>query len=125
MALQLSYYRLYKTSCPTYESASTRPFLHGRTETIRVCSEHSVAFTKNFDREDVSTEQKRELLIQAIQNHTKLTVEASAGHGVDRHLLGLRIMASPEELKQIKLFTDPSYIKGMSFKLSCTNIIHV
>lgn len=31
MALQLAYYRIYKTSCPTYESASTRQFLHGRT----------------------------------------------------------------------------------------------
>lgn len=49
MALQLAYYRIYKQSCPTYESASTRQYLHGRTETIRSCSLESVAFVNAFD----------------------------------------------------------------------------
>jgi hypothetical protein len=31
----------------TYESASTKQFLHGRTETVRCCSDASVAFVKS------------------------------------------------------------------------------
>jgi carnitine O-acetyltransferase len=54
MALQLAYFRIYKNPCATYESASTRQFLHGRTETIRSCSNESVAFTKSFDQKDIS-----------------------------------------------------------------------
>lgn len=52
MALQLAYYRRQGGPCPTYESASTRGFLHGRTETVRSCSIDSVAFTKAFDDKD-------------------------------------------------------------------------
>ncbi len=53
MALQLAYYRQYGEPCPTYESASTRGFLHGRTETVRSCSVDSVTFTKAFDDKDI------------------------------------------------------------------------
>ncbi|KAJ1669190.1 Carnitine O-acetyltransferase mitochondrial, partial [Spiromyces aspiralis] len=52
MALQLAYYRLHGQPCATYETASTRAFLHGRTETIRSCSSESLAFTKAFDDPD-------------------------------------------------------------------------
>lgn len=61
MVFQLAYYRIYKKPCPTYESASTRQFLHGRTETIRSCSQTSVAFTKAFDNPDVPVHFKKSL----------------------------------------------------------------
>lgn len=38
MSLQLAYYKIHKKVTATYETASTRAFLHGRTETIRTCS---------------------------------------------------------------------------------------
>lgn len=41
MAMQLAYRRLHSKGTPTYETASTRLFLHGRTETIRTYSEDS------------------------------------------------------------------------------------
>ncbi|KAG1471185.1 hypothetical protein G6F56_002266 [Rhizopus delemar] len=53
MAFQLAYYRQYGQPCPTYESASTRKFLKGRTETVRSCSVESVAFTKAWDDKDI------------------------------------------------------------------------
>lgn len=53
MAYQLAYYRQYGKPCPTYESASTRKFLTGRTETVRSCSADSVAFTKAWDDRDI------------------------------------------------------------------------
>ena len=45
------------------------------------------------------------------------------GHGVDRHLLGLRCqIKTEEEKKKAYLFTDPSYIQSMSFALSTSNM---
>ena len=53
MAYQLAYYRHYGTPCPTYESASTRKFIAGRTETVRSCSVESVQFTQAWEDKDV------------------------------------------------------------------------
>lgn len=54
MALQLAYYRLHKEITPVYESASTRFFKHGRTETGRSMSVESLNFIKAFDDDNVS-----------------------------------------------------------------------
>jgi carnitine O-acetyltransferase len=53
MVYQLAYYRHYGKSCPTYESASTRKFTAGRTETVRSCSVETVAFTKAWEDKDI------------------------------------------------------------------------
>lgn len=53
-AIQLAYRRLHGKHVATYETAHTRLFYHGRTETIRVCSEESVAFTTAMLDEDAS-----------------------------------------------------------------------
>ena len=60
MVYQLAYYRQYGKPCPTYESASTRKFLTGRTETVRSCSVDTVAFTKAWDDKDVKVCIQRE-----------------------------------------------------------------
>ena len=66
MAIQLAYYRLHKKSVLTYESATTRLYFEGRTETIRPVSEHSVAFVQSFDDPTVSREKVKESLRKAI-----------------------------------------------------------
>ncbi|KAF9429658.1 Carnitine O-acetyltransferase mitochondrial [Podila epigama] len=123
MALQLAYYRHYGTWTPTYESASTRIFLGGRTETVRSCSVESVAFVKGFESKHADTIEKQRLLQKAIESHLEYMKAASVGKGVDRHLLGLRsMMQTPEEQKQALIFQDPSYIQSMYFKLSSSNM---
>ena len=54
MALQLAYYRMHKEVTAVYESASTRFFKHGRTETGRSMSVESLNFIKAFDNDDVA-----------------------------------------------------------------------
>jgi carnitine O-acetyltransferase len=54
MAIQLTYYRTHSTITPTYETAQTRTFRHGRTETIRVCSMKSKQFVEAFDDPEIS-----------------------------------------------------------------------
>ncbi len=44
MALQMAWYKTRGSFSATYETASTRMFLHGRTEVIRTLSEQSRAF---------------------------------------------------------------------------------
>lgn len=53
MALQLAYYRLHHECPPTYESASTRVFARGRTETIRTLSEESKEMCEKWDASNV------------------------------------------------------------------------
>lgn len=46
IALQLAYYRMHGKPAPTYCTASTRQYYHGRTETCRSCFPESVDFAK-------------------------------------------------------------------------------
>lgn len=46
MALQLAYHKSHNAPVATYETASTRAFLHGRTDVIRTLSEESWQWVK-------------------------------------------------------------------------------
>ena len=48
LALQLAYFRMHRTPTPVYETALTRTFQHGRTETIRSFTMESYAFLRAF-----------------------------------------------------------------------------
>ncbi|RHZ56868.1 hypothetical protein Glove_396g10 [Diversispora epigaea] len=123
MAIQLAYYRQYGEPCATYESASTRGFLHGRTETVRSCSVDSLEFTKAFDDKDIKKGKKIELFTTAIKSHIEYMIAAVNGKGVDRHLLGLRTqLQSDKEKESASLFNDPSYQKSSHYKLSTSNM---
>ncbi|KAI9269944.1 acyltransferase ChoActase/COT/CPT [Sporodiniella umbellata] len=123
MAFQLAYYRHYGEPCPTYESASTRKFLTGRTETVRSCSVESVAFTKAWEDRDVKMATKLEMFQKAIASQSEYMKAASNGQGVDRHLLGLRCQMTPEEAasQDAAIFQDPSYWGSQYWRLSTSN----
>lgn len=124
MVYQLAYYRQYGKPCPTYESASTRKFLTGRTETVRSCSVDTVAFTKAWEDKDVKMTDKLALLKKAIDSHMEYMKAASNGMGVDRHFLGLRCHMTPEEAKsdEAAMFSDPSFAASQYWLLSTSNI---
>ena len=50
MALQLTFYRIHGYCAAVYETAATRKFLHGRTETCRSLTPEQQEFVENFDR---------------------------------------------------------------------------
>ncbi|KAJ1957829.1 hypothetical protein EC988_000632 [Linderina pennispora] len=123
VALQLAYLRLHGRPAPTYETASLRAFLHGRTETIRSCTPEAIAFARAFDDSDVTLSRKLALFQQAVGAHIEYTRAAAAGKGVDRHLLGLRVQIRDEaEASRATLFQDPSYVQSMSFAMSTSNV---
>ncbi|KAF7728290.1 hypothetical protein EC973_006465 [Apophysomyces ossiformis] len=123
MVYQLAYYRHYGKPCPTYESASTRKFLTGRTETVRSCSVDTVAFTKAWEDKDVKMSTKLSLLEKAIASHLEYMKSASNGQGVDRHLLGLRCQMTAEEAESngAAIYQDPSYWGSQYWLLSTSN----
>ncbi|PVU98816.1 hypothetical protein BB559_001274 [Furculomyces boomerangus] len=97
MALQLSYYKIHKEVAPTYESASTRMYSHGRTETIRSLTNEAKRFVENMynylggkreSGEEISIVYKS--LEDAAKKHVTVSRLAAQGMGIDRHLLGLR-----------------------------------
>ncbi|KAL7750452.1 Carnitine O-acetyltransferase mitochondrial [Sorochytrium milnesiophthora] len=121
MALQLAYYKMYGVCRPTYESAQTRKYAYGRTETGRSVSNESVAWVKAMESADGSNEEKAALLKKAIAYHGKYMADASVGKGVDRHLLGLRLLLGPNDPKP-SIFSDPAYTNSCHWNLSTSQL---
>lgn len=126
MAMQLAAYRLYKKQVATYEAASTRTFLHGRTETIRPVSPESQAFIECMglkpSDDPASREEKLALLKQAASVHDEYQHKASKGLGVDRHFFGLSSMKRNGE-KEPSLFSHPLYLRSKHWQLSTSSVI--
>uniref|UniRef100_A0A672QGZ2 Peroxisomal carnitine O-octanoyltransferase n=1 Tax=Sinocyclocheilus grahami TaxID=75366 RepID=A0A672QGZ2_SINGR len=125
LALQLAYYRLHGKSGSCYETATTRRFFHGRTETMRPCTVEAQDWCRTMlnPTATVSALCKRQALNAAFSKHNKLMAEAQDGRGLcfDRHLLGLYLIAKEEGLPVPELYMDPLYTKsggGGSFVLS-------
>ncbi|KAJ4243572.1 Carnitine O-acetyltransferase mitochondrial [Fusarium torreyae] len=121
MIIQLAYYKMYGKSRPTYESAATRRFQLGRTETCRTVSDDSVAWVQAMS--DASTDDKTrvDLFRKAINAHVEYITAASDGKGVDRHLFGLKKLLEPgQEVPAI--YKDPAYSYSGSWHLSTSQL---
>lgn len=66
-------------------------------------------------------QQQYELLKKAVTTHTRLTREAATGRGIDRHLLGLRLMLKPSD-PEPALFKDPLFSQSQEWKLSTSGL---
>ncbi|KLO07461.1 carnitine acetyl transferase [Schizopora paradoxa] len=107
----------------TYEAASTRKFLKGRTEAIRVVCEESEKWVRAMmsDSGKVEDEEKRALLRAAAKRHGQLAREAGNAQGVDRHLLGLKkLIKDSEEVPA--LYSDPLFLRSSHWNLSTSAI---
>uniref|UniRef100_A0A8C1MWZ3 Carnitine O-acetyltransferase n=1 Tax=Cyprinus carpio TaxID=7962 RepID=A0A8C1MWZ3_CYPCA len=122
MALQLAYYRMYQTCCPTYESASLRMFKLGRTEAIRSTTTESLQFTKAMDDPSKHNSEKAALLEEAIKVHRKHTHMAIHGQGIERHMLGLRMIAIEDLTSLPDIFMDTSFAVASHFNLYTSQV---
>lgn len=142
MIIQLAYYKMYGKNRPTYESAATRKYQLGRTETCmppphlyktklsanrnvtnpgRSVSNESVAFCKAMEDPTDPPSTCAQLLRKAIQSHVSYITDASSGHGVDRHLFGLKQLL-PNNVPTPSIFTDPAYTYSSSWYLSTSQL---
>lgn len=129
MAMQLAFHKQFGYNVATYESNSTRRFLHGRTETVRSVSLDSVAFCKEMDIPMVSTEHKlalqRAALRRAAGSHVNYMRVSKDGLGVDRHLLGLKLAiaeAGGELPDDADVFSDLSYSLTNTWRMSTSHL---
>lgn len=122
IAMQYAFYRMHKTPAAHYESAATRKYIHGRTETIRSCSIESIAFAKAMLDSSKSLNDKIAALKDAIASHKKYSLEAVNGFGVDRHLLGLKLIALENGIELPALYKDKSYILSSHMRLSTSQV---
>uniref|UniRef100_A0A8C8B3A0 Carnitine O-palmitoyltransferase 2, mitochondrial n=1 Tax=Otus sunia TaxID=257818 RepID=A0A8C8B3A0_9STRI len=113
LAFQMAFFRQYNQTVATYESCSTAAFKHGRTETIRPASIHtkkcSEAFVKELAKH--STEELQKLIVECSKYHGRLTKEAAMGQGFDRHLFGLRYLASSKGIALPDFYQDQAYAR--------------
>jgi carnitine O-acetyltransferase len=121
MIIQLAYHKMFGVSRPTYESAATRRFQQGRTETCRSVSDESVAFCNAMANPDVPEADCVIAFRAALDAHVKYITDASDGKGVDRHLFGLKKLLEPgEELPA--LYKDKAYGYSSSWYLSTSQL---
>jgi carnitine O-acetyltransferase len=122
VAFQLAYYRIYGKHVATYESGSLRRFQLGRTDTIRSCTNASSAYCRAMALDGSSVGEKAALLRKAVQAHRDYTNDVVAGKGVDRHLLGLKLIAIENGMNVPDLFMDPIYDQSVHFGLSTSQV---
>ncbi|XP_063838855.1 carnitine O-acetyltransferase isoform X1 [Ostrinia nubilalis] len=122
MAMQYAFYRLHQTPGAHYESAATRMYVGGRTETIRSCSIESIEFAKTMLNAQSSPKEKIQAMKNAINAHKNYTVQALQGYGVDRHLLGLKLTALENGIEVPKLYSDAGYIKSAHMRISTSQV---
>lgn len=121
MIIQLAYHKMYGKNRPTYESAATRRFQQGRTETCRTVSDASVSWCNAMADHGADDKTKVGLFREAIAAHLEYITAASDGKGVDRHLFGLKKLLAPgEELPEI--YKDPAYGYSSSWYLSTSQL---
>lgn len=121
MIIQLAYFKMYGQCRPTYESAATRRFQDGRTETCRTVSEESVAWCQSMENPNASNQEMISKLRAAISAHGKYINDASAGKGVDRHLFGLKQLL-PKGTELPAIYKDPAYAYSSKWFISSSQL---
>jgi carnitine O-palmitoyltransferase 2 len=124
-AIQLAYRRAYPQAgraVGTYESASTAGFRKGRTETIRPATIESSLLVSTFLRADSTLIERAHVLRRAAERHRVISVEASTGKGVDRHLFALRAIAN-EQKRTLSIFSDVAYQRVNNNVLSTSTLV--
>lgn len=121
MALQLAFRKTQGEQTPTYETASTRLFKHGRTDVIRTFSEDSYRFVEAMtERKAHSPTELYALLTAATKAHNAYTRDSSVGKGCDRHFLGLKALM--REGESHPLFDDELFGQSQSWVLSTSGL---
>ncbi|KAH6899077.1 acyltransferase ChoActase/COT/CPT [Thelonectria olida] len=121
MIIQLAYYKMYGKNRPTYESAATRRFQLGRTETCRTVSDDSVAWCQSMSDATTDDKTRVDLFRKAINAHVEYISAASDGKGVDRHLFGLKRLLEPGE-DVPAIYKDPAFSYSASWHLSTSQL---
>ncbi|KAI0060699.1 acyltransferase ChoActase/COT/CPT [Artomyces pyxidatus] len=122
LIVQLAYARLTGGGvAATYEAATTRRFIKGRTEAIRVATTESRKWVQAMDDKSKSVDERRSLFREAVKVHGDSARAAGKGEGIDRHLLGLKqVLQGGEPMPE--LFEDPLVKRSSHWILSTSAV---
>lgn len=109
LAFQLAFRQISGVYVGTYESCSTAVFKHGRTETMRPCTNATKEFCETVLTKPWDAKHLRLLIDQCSKHHAQLTKEAAMGQGFDRHLFALRRIAQANNINVSELFESVAY----------------
>ncbi|XP_073880338.1 palmitoyl thioesterase CPT1C isoform X25 [Macaca fascicularis] len=115
IALQLAHFRDRGQFCLTYESAMTRLFLEGRTETVRSCTREACNFVRAMEDKEKTDPQCLALFRVAVDKHQALLKAAMSGQGVDRHLFALYVVSRFLHLQSPFLTQADDHGYGVSY----------
>lgn len=101
----------------TYEAVDMREYAAGRTECLRPNTREAVALVRSLADGTVEPDQVR----RALDAHRTWVKAAKVGHGVDRHLLGLRLAADRLGLAS-PIHADDGYRRLTTDFLSTTSL---
>lgn len=99
LAMQLAYWRDQGRLDNTYESSMTRLYLHGRTETVRPCTQQAKEFVGTMSDPAASPLDKLKALQKAAARHELGYKDAMTGKGIDRHLFALYIVSRGKNIE--------------------------
>eukprot|EP01119_Soliformovum_irregulare_P016197 TRINITY_DN4658_c0_g1_i1.p1 TRINITY_DN4658_c0_g1~~TRINITY_DN4658_c0_g1_i1.p1 ORF type:complete len:337 (-),score=84.37 TRINITY_DN4658_c0_g1_i1:6-1016(-) len=123
MAIQLVHFKLNgHVPVAIYESAQTKKFYCGRTEVGRNLSSDALVWMRAMVDPEVSVEKKRELLVTACKYHTAYLTAACNGQGVDRLLLGLKLIAQENKYPVHPIFEDKGFNISNNWILSTSQV---
>jgi carnitine O-acetyltransferase len=120
MMYQVAFMQMFGYTPSTYESATTKTFLLGRTETLRTVTSASVDFVRAF-LEDRPVHEVGEKLRTACRIHSESAKACSQGQGCDRHLYGMLCAARETGMPLPAIFTDPSYAFFSTIEVSTSH----
>ncbi|XP_070566738.1 peroxisomal carnitine O-octanoyltransferase-like [Ptychodera flava] len=109
--LQLSYHKMHGKPAPTYETATTRQYYHGRTETVRPCTQEAVEWCRAMLDPNAPASTKLQLFQKSVEKHNQLMFDCLNAQGFDRHLLGLQYLAVMTGHPIPEMFLDPAWTK--------------
>ncbi|XP_047101363.1 peroxisomal carnitine O-octanoyltransferase [Schistocerca piceifrons] len=112
MVLQLAYYRLHNRAAPVYETATTRAYYNGRTETVRSCTTEQLEWVRSMLNGTSNNAEREHLLRKAVARHDRLMAEARDNAGCDRHLFGLYCVAVESGWPVPALYSHPAYSRS-------------
>ncbi|XP_060803793.1 carnitine O-palmitoyltransferase 2, mitochondrial [Amyelois transitella] len=109
LGFQAAYHLLYGKYVGTYESCSTSAFKHGRTETMRPCTDHTKLFCDKLHSNNSSKDELRAIMAECSTYHSQLVKEAAMGEGFDRHLFALMKTAEENQTRKPDIFESYEY----------------
>lgn len=111
LSFQLAYRQAFNKYVGTYESCSTAAFRHGRTETMRPCTNSTKQFCESLLGSQSGSEAKylRSLIDQCSTYHGQLAKDSAMGQGFDRHLFALKHTAAINNKPMPELYNTVAY----------------